>query len=130
LLPPGVALFLDGGHNENAGEAIATWLRSGPAPVDAVVGMRGNKAVRPFLTHLAPYLRRLRAVPIPGDSFTMAPEAIVEAGREAGIQDASAAASVAAAISDLARVADLPRRLLICGSLYLAGTVLAEIPPE
>jgi dihydrofolate synthase/folylpolyglutamate synthase len=124
LLPPGTALFLDGGHNESAGHALAEWAATGPKPVDAIVGMRANKALDAFLAPLAPHLRRLIAVSIPGDSLSTPTERIAAAAREAGVADAGTAESVAAAVVRLAE--DAPARLLICGSLYLAGSVLAE----
>jgi dihydrofolate synthase/folylpolyglutamate synthase len=124
LLPPSTALFLDGGHNESAGQALADWVASGPKPVDLIVGMRANKALAAFLAPLAPQLRRLVAVPIAGDKLSTPTARIVDAARFAGIRDAVASDSVAAAVAALA--GDPPARLLICGSLYLAGSVLAE----
>jgi dihydrofolate synthase/folylpolyglutamate synthase len=123
-LPAATALFLDGGHNESAGHALADWAATGEKPLDAIVGMRANKALAAFLAPLAPHLRRLRAVPIPGDSLSTPAERIADAAREAGVADAGVAESVEAATAALA--ADPPVRLLICGSLYLAGSVLAE----
>jgi dihydrofolate synthase/folylpolyglutamate synthase len=124
LVPPSTAVFLDGGHNESAGHALADWIATGPKPVDVVVGMRANKALAAFLAPLGRKVRRLRAVPIAGDSLSTPTERIAEAAREAGIADAGVASSVDAAVAALA--ADPPARLLICGSLYLAGNVLAE----
>jgi dihydrofolate synthase/folylpolyglutamate synthase len=123
-LPRSTALFLDGGHNESAGHALAEWVESGPKPVDAIVGMRANKALAAFLAPLAPHLRRLVAVPIAGDRLSTPTERIADAARAAGLAQADVAASVEAAVAALGDHA--PARLLICGSLYLAGNVLAE----
>jgi dihydrofolate synthase/folylpolyglutamate synthase len=124
LLPGTTALFLDGGHNESAGHALAAWAAEGEKPLDAIVGMRANKALAAFLAPLAPHLRRLRAVPIPDDTLSTPTERIAAAARAAGVADAAPAASVEAAVAALAQ--DPPARLLVCGSLYLAGSVLAE----
>lgn len=124
LLPRGTALYLDGGHNESAGHVLAVWVASGEKPVDAVLGMRSNKALEAFLAPLGKQLRRLVAVPIPGDGLSTPTERIAEAARAAGVAEVGTAPSVEAAVAALA--ADAPARLLICGSLYLAGSVLAE----
>jgi dihydrofolate synthase/folylpolyglutamate synthase len=124
LLPRGTALYLDGGHNESAGHALAEWVASGEKPVDAVLGMRANKALAAFLAPLGPQLRRLVAVPIPGDGLSTPTGRIADAARAAGVAEVATAPSVEAAVAALA--ADAPARLLVCGSLYLAGSVLAE----
>ena len=126
LLPPGTRLFLDGGHNENAGEALADWARTEARPLDLVFGMRSNKAAPAFFAHLAPHVRRLRAVHIPGDYLSTDPARAAEIARNAGIADAAPAPSVAVAIAELVAAPDPPPLILICGSLYLAGHVLAD----
>jgi dihydrofolate synthase/folylpolyglutamate synthase len=129
LLPAGIELYLDGGHNESAGAALAEWARSAPGPVDLVFGMRANKAADRFFAHVAPRVRRLRAVAIDGDPLSLPPDAVAELARTAGI-DAAPARSVDAAVADLAARSHggppPPARILICGSLYLAGHILAE----
>jgi dihydrofolate synthase/folylpolyglutamate synthase len=125
MLPPGVRLFLDGGHNESAGEALALWAREEGVPLDLVFGMRANKAVDRFFAHLGPHLRRVRAVPIPGDPLSLDAATVIEAARAGGVADIGAAESVESAVSELAAAAESPNCLLICGSLYLAGHVLA-----
>jgi dihydrofolate synthase/folylpolyglutamate synthase len=126
-LPPwGTTLHLDGGHNEHAAEALADWARAGATPVDVVVGMRTTKAHEAFIARLAPAIRALRAVAIPGDPVSLPPERIAAAARAAGVADAAPAADVGAAITELGRKQPAPGRILVCGSLYLAGKVLEE----
>jgi dihydrofolate synthase/folylpolyglutamate synthase len=103
---------------------LADWAAAGSQPLDVILAMRANKALKAFLAPLAPHVRRLRGVATPGDPIAAAPEAVAAAAREAGIADASAAPSVLAAVRELAE--QRPARLLVCGSLYLAGTVLEE----
>jgi dihydrofolate synthase/folylpolyglutamate synthase len=117
-------LFLDGGHNESAGVALADWAAAGPKPLDVILAMRANKALAAFLAPLAPHVRRLRGIATPGDAIAAPPETIAAAARAAGVTDASAASSALEAVRDLA--GNPPARLLVCGSLYLAGTVLEE----
>lgn len=123
-LPAGVRLFLDGGHNEAAGEALARWEEG--RKIDLVFGMLSTKTPGDFLKHVARRVRRLRAVPIPDEALSLPATAIAEAARAAGIADVAEAASVDAAINDLAPRASADVPVLICGSLYLCGRVLAE----
>ncbi len=129
LLPEGWELFLDGGHNDSAGEVLARQLarwNSDGRPLDMVFGMLGSKRPLDFLTPLAPYVRRLRAVAIPGEPNSVTAEDAAAFARAAGM-DAAASPDVGAAVAELTAQAGqgTPARLLICGSLYLAGTVLA-----
>ncbi len=130
LLPHGWELFLDGGHNDSAGEVLATqlarWAGDG-YDLDLVFGMLGSKRPLDFLSPLAPYIRRLRAVAIPDEINSVSAEDAAEVARQAGI-DATASPDVASAVGDLTTHADngRPARLLICGSLYLAGHVLTD----
>ncbi len=129
-LPAGWELWLDGGHNDSAGEVLAAHAAGWSAdkrPLDLIYGMLSSKEPAEFLAPLAPHVRRMRTVAIPGEDAALPPQAIATAGQAAGIADTAPADSVAAALESL-RLAGggEPARVLICGSLYLAGTVLAE----
>lgn len=128
-LPPGWSLFLDGGHNDSAGEVLAAhaarWTADG-TPLDMVFGMLGSKVPLDFLRPLAPFVRRLRAVGIPGEANAVPPEDAAAMAREAGIASAEPADGVAEAVAALTAGGVPPGRVLICGSLYLAGTVLRD----
>lgn len=128
-LPAGSSLWLDGGHNPLAGRVIADWLRDLPeadGPMHLVVGMMARKDVDGFLRPLAPHCASLIAVPVPGsDHDGHPPEAIAEQAGKVGLR-AQTAANVETALK-LIRLQALPGkpcRVLICGSLYLAGAVL------
>lgn len=122
---PGVELWLDGGHNPAGGEAVAATLARMPArETHLICGMLNTKDVRGYMRPLAAHATRLWAVSIPGEKNTLPAEDTRDAARDAGIQ-AEAAASVAEALSTIA-AANPQARVLICGSLYLAGQVLKD----
>jgi dihydrofolate synthase/folylpolyglutamate synthase len=122
---PKVELWLDGGHNPAGGEAIAATLARLPKrPTHLICGMLNTKDVLGYMTPLAPHVTTLTAVSIPGEKNTLPAEVTRDAARAAGIT-ATTAPSVANALSDIA-ARDPEARVLICGSLYLAGSVLRE----
>jgi len=122
---PQVELWLDGGHNPAGGEAVAATLARMPKrPTHLICGMLNTKDVTGYMLPLAPQVTRLHAVSIPGEKNTLPAEVTRDAARAAGIK-AVTAGSVAAALAAIA-AEDPEARVLICGSLYLAGTVLRE----
>ena len=124
-LPAGMELWLDGGHNPHAGAALAHTLAAwSDRPLRLVMGMLDTKAPEGFLAPLVPHVQDLRCVTIPGEAHALPADSLAATARSLGLP-ASAAPSVDEAISDLARPGD-QARLLICGSLYLAGSVLAD----
>lgn len=123
-LPAGCELWLDGGHNEDGARAIADWARdiADGTPLDLVMALRATKRAEPVFAALRPVARRLICAGNPADPVAAAPEQLRDAARAVGFVDAAAAPDVAAAL----RLLHAPHRVLICGSLYLAGAVLAE----
>lgn len=122
---PGGTLWLDGGHNPAAGQAIASTLAAqGDRPLWLICGMLNTKDVTGFMQPLAPHARRLYAVSIPGEAATLSAQATAEAARGIGIE-AVEAESVFAALQSIA-AEDASAQVLICGSLYLAGNILRE----
>ncbi len=128
-LPPGAELWLDGGHNAAAGEAIAAvldeWRARAALPVHLVVGMLETKAATDFLRPLGPRAASLQTVAIPGAQASYSAESLAEAAQATGGVSGRPARSAEAAIARIANVETAPYRVLICGSLYLAGHVLA-----
>ena len=122
---PQVELWLDGGHNPAGGQAVAATLAAMPArPSFLICGMLDTKDIAGYLAPLAAHATRLFAVAIPYEPNTLPAEATCAAARAAGIS-ADTAPSVAAALATI--TAQNPAaRVLICGSLYLAGTVLRD----
>ena len=118
-------LWLDGGHNPAGGEAVAATLaRMPPRETHLICGMLNTKDVRGYMRPLAPHVARLAAVSIPGEANTLPAEVTRDAARDAGMV-AEAAGSVAEALAAIAQ-ANPQARVLICGSLYLAGQVLRD----
>ena len=125
VLPPDWELWLDGGHNPAAGEMLgkvaADWR---DRPLYLVAGMLNTKDAAGFFAPLARHVGLLRAVTIPGEENPHPASLIVDAAASVGIA-AAPAPSLAAALHDIAGHQG-PARVLICGSLHLAGVVLAE----
>ncbi|HLY56364.1 MAG TPA: folylpolyglutamate synthase/dihydrofolate synthase family protein [Stellaceae bacterium] len=125
-LGPVHELWLDGAHNAHAGamlaEQAAEWC---DRPLHLVFGGLTTRDPRDVLRDVAPFAAGLRGVAIPGEANAHPAEAIAAAAGDLGIP-AAPAASVAEAIAAIADGAGGPVRVLICGSLYLAGHVLAE----
>jgi dihydrofolate synthase / folylpolyglutamate synthase len=120
MLPAGWELWLDGGHNAGAGEALAAHLAGWTdRPVHLVVGMKQSKDAGGFLGPLLPYARTLWAVVEPGQHLAQPIEAIIAASQER----ARPGPTVAGALRHIVAEGP-PGRILICGSLYLAGEVL------
>jgi dihydrofolate synthase/folylpolyglutamate synthase len=119
-LPAHVELWLDGGHNAGAGVVLAEQLRAwSDRPVHLVVGMKQSKDAGAFLAPLLPHAASVWAVHEPGQHLALPVEAIVEAS--GGI--ACVGPDVAGALAGIAGTGQ-GGRVLICGSLYLAGEVL------
>jgi dihydrofolate synthase/folylpolyglutamate synthase len=122
LLPDGSHVWLDGGHNPDAGAAIAKTLENG-APVHVIIGMLQNKDALGFLAPFAHKIETLTAVPIAGHAHHMPSELCDVARSKLHITDAEATGDIVTALARLARQ-QAPANVLICGSLYLAGEVL------
>ncbi|MFY9900473.1 MAG: bifunctional folylpolyglutamate synthase/dihydrofolate synthase, partial [Xanthobacteraceae bacterium] len=135
LAPAGSELWLDGGHNVDGGQAIAAALADleerVSRPVVVIVGMLSTKDCAGFLRNFSGLARRVIAVPIHQEKAVPAGE-LAEIAASIGIP-ALSRHDVESAI-DLAGKLDLepPPRILITGSLYLAGEVLAAngTPPQ
>ncbi|MFN3824509.1 MAG: bifunctional folylpolyglutamate synthase/dihydrofolate synthase [Pseudorhodobacter sp.] len=122
---PGIELWLDGGHNPAGGQAVAATLATMTArPTHLICGMLNTKDVAGYMRPLAPHVASLSAVSIPGEAATLPADTTRDAARAAGIPAESADTVLAALLSIKDRAASA--RVLICGSLYLAGQVLRE----
>ncbi len=118
-------LWLDGGHNAAAGAALAdAFGQWSDLPLHLVYGMLNNKDAQGFLRPLGARASSLRAVAIPGEANSLTAPAAAQQAEAAGFA-ARAAESVAAAVAEI-KAKEVPGRILICGSLYLAGRILAE----
>jgi dihydrofolate synthase/folylpolyglutamate synthase len=127
--PQGSELWLDGGHNAEGGRVAAAALgdleERVSRPLVVIAGMMANKDASSFLANFAGLTRHIVAVQIPDREGAMPPDRLADAARALGMRVESAV-TVEAALRSLARlVYEVPPRILITGSLYLAGHVLA-----
>lgn len=128
--PEGCEIWLDGGHNADGGRVTAAALADLgeriERPVTLIAGMMGNKDARAFLANFSGLTRHVIAVPIPGNDNAMDPHELAAIARSLEMR-ADIAPSVTEALSLIASMAyETPPRVLITGSLYLAGHVLAD----
>jgi dihydrofolate synthase/folylpolyglutamate synthase len=134
--PQASEIWLDGGHNAEGGRVIAAALgdleERVSRPLVVIVGMMGNKDAGAFLANFAGLTRHIIAVQIPSRDNAMPPDRLADAARAFGMR-VETSGGVEAALRSLARLAyEVPPRILITGSLYLAGHVLKlnGTPPQ
>jgi len=122
---PEAELWLDGGHNPHAARAIAALLAEMPQrPTHLICGMLNTKDVTGYMAPLAGVAQSLQAVSIPGQAATLPAADTAAAARSAGLEAIEADSVMAALEAISAR--EPAARVLICGSLYLAGEILKE----
>jgi dihydrofolate synthase/folylpolyglutamate synthase len=129
-LPSNAQIWVDGGHNEDAARVIAATLRDwrGAEPdrtIHLVFGTLNSRDPEHYLNQFPGLVAQVRTVAIPGEPSTISAEKAAGAGRRVGLE-ASSATSVATAIHQISATSPGAIRILICGSLYLAGTVLKD----
>ena len=118
-------LWLDGGHNAACGQATARALAALPTrETHLICGMLNTKDVTGFLQPFAKVAKSLIAVDIPGEAATLPAQETREFAQKAGLP-ATTAPDVATALQTILQTAP-DARILICGSLYLAGRILQE----
>jgi dihydrofolate synthase/folylpolyglutamate synthase len=118
-------LWLDGGHNPAAGRVLADTLLGLPKrPTHLICGMLNTKDIGGYLVPLAAISATLTAISIPGEANTIPAEKTAQYAKDVGMT-ANVAANVREAIKAIT-AKDPHARILICGSLYLAGHVLRE----
>lgn len=117
-------VWLDGGHNSGAGQAIATMLKTHwqDRPIHLIVGMKQTKNADAFLAPLLPFAKTIQAVVETDQHLAMPINAIIKASRN----QAKEGPTVKAALQKIMQTEKQPGRILICGSLYLAGSVLKQ----
>ena len=116
-------IWLDGGHNPAAGQAIGHHLGTlSKRPTYLICGMLNTKDISGYLDPIAPHVEKLIAVSIPGEMNTLPAADTAAAARDAGMQ-AETADDVLRATREIVKN-DPNARILICGSLYLAGNIL------
>jgi dihydrofolate synthase / folylpolyglutamate synthase len=128
MLPSAAELWLDGGHNPSAGEALTAALSAltPPRPVYLIMGMIRTKDAGAFLAPLAGGIAGVYPVPIPGEPGSLSPDDLMAIANDLGIPavPCDLVGDALAAIAHLC--APTQPRVVICGSLYLAGRVLRD----
>ena len=128
LAPEASEIWVDGGHNPGAGRVIAETMSSfeerDPRPLFLVTGMINTKDPVGYFEPFRGLAERVFTVPIRGSDAGLDPVALATDAARAGLA-AEPLSTVAEALSAIARIATRPR-ILIGGSLYLVGDVLAD----
>jgi dihydrofolate synthase/folylpolyglutamate synthase len=129
LLPEGAELWLDGGHNQDGGRAVAAAMADleerSPAPLVLVAAMLATKDAESYLGEFKGLARELIAVPMASQMAARPAEDLASIANRAGLRS-TVAAGIEAALDEVSEtIFERPPRVLICGSLYLAGEVLA-----
>ncbi|MEE8394239.1 MAG: folylpolyglutamate synthase/dihydrofolate synthase family protein [Rhodospirillales bacterium] len=126
MLPQGWELWVDGGHNPSAAEALASQARQwSDMPLYLIVGMMSGKDVEGFIGPLAALTRGLRTVTIAGQEGALSAKEAADAAKSLSV-DAKPSPGLAGALGDILKNGKEPGRVLITGSLYLVGEVLKE----
>jgi dihydrofolate synthase / folylpolyglutamate synthase len=124
LMKPNTEIWLDGGHNADAGQVLAdAFARMHKRPLVIFWGMLNTKDASQFMKPLAQHAKMCVTLTIPGEANAIPADQLAETARSLGLK-AQTASSIETAIAAAAQAFSHPR-ILICGSLYLAGHVLA-----
>ena len=129
--PAGAEIWLDGGHNPGAGEVIAEAMASmeerQARPLHLVIGMINTKDPIGFFRAFVDIAHNVYTVPITGSDVGLDPVALAQSAAEAGLK-ALPMESLGQALNAIRERSEdgVPPRIMIGGSLYLAGNVLAE----
>jgi dihydrofolate synthase/folylpolyglutamate synthase len=132
--PKGAEVWLDGGHNPHGAEAVsravADMEEQGERPLYLICGMLANKDALGYLQTFNGLARHVVTVGIPGEPASMGAGALYDVARRAGLDSAPAEDLDDAMLQIMAWSRlddqDVAPRILICGSLYLAGVVLRD----
>lgn len=129
MLPDGWELWLDGGHNEAAAlvirDEVQAWTAKGDdRSLHLIFGMLNSKEPDAFLTPLRGIATSVTTVNIPGEENALSADELAAVSMEVGLA-AKTAPDVTSALRCIVGSAGSPARVLICGSLYLAGEILA-----
>lgn len=124
LVSPESEIWLDGGHNPDAGKILAQMIKEKwqDKPLHLIVGMKDNKNVREYLAPLIPLSASIQAVVEPDQHLAMPIAEIIKASDHY----ATSGGTVKEALQTMQKQNSSSVRILICGSLYLAGSVLKQ----
>lgn len=132
LGPVGAEIWVDGGHNPGAGvvvsEAMAEQEEKNPRQLFLITGMINTKDQRGYFRSFQGMARHVYTVPVPLSEASVPNDELAVRANEAGLsaEPVSSVANALMLLRDNWDDPDDPPRILICGSLYLAGAVLHE----
>jgi dihydrofolate synthase/folylpolyglutamate synthase len=132
LAPPGADIWLDGGHNPGAGvviaEALAELEHKDPRPLFLIAGMINTKDQGGYFHAFNGLVKHVYTVPVDFSDASVGNDELAARAEAAGLsaEPVSSVASALMLLRDTWQDAEVPPRILIGGSLYLAGAVLAE----
>lgn len=132
LIPANAELWLDGGHNDSAGQVLAqqtrSWHAADARPLHVVMAMKRDKQADQFIAPLLPHLASLTIIPLPGmNDQSHAPHDLsAQAHKMNPALAVNTAANLEDALRQIPATATQPARILLTGSLFLAGAVLAQ----
>ena len=136
LIPEGAELWLDGGHNPDGGKVLAAAMqefqRRQPRPLVMIVGMLATKDSSAFLQAFSGLAAEVIAVPIPSQKVARSPDEVAAMAKAAGLNATVSDGFIAAIRTIAARQWPVAPRILMTGSLYLAGEILSAngTPPD
>ncbi len=120
-------VWLDGGHNDSAGLALATqmehWIKQDSKPLHIIIGMVNRKDPKLFLTPILPYVEKITVIDIPHIESSFKAQELIDIIKPIVTCPIHTAAFPQEALQTQSKTA----RILITGSLYLAGAILADI---
>ncbi len=126
-------IWIDGGHNPAAARALAETMAEledkMPRPLHVICGMINNKDALSFFEMFKDLTEYVVTVTIPEQENSYTAEELAALAHQAGLK-AHPASSIEAALADSKKYASEPARILICGSLYLLGTILAKVEEQ
>ncbi|WP_340148557.1 folylpolyglutamate synthase/dihydrofolate synthase family protein [uncultured Sneathiella sp.] len=129
-LPDHTEIWLDGGHNPAAAEQItasfARWNERDPKPTFLIAGMLNTKDQKSYFSRLSPIIEKGHCITIPGEAASTSAAELAALARAGGVKAMEMPSLMAAVEALLPDLAEKPGRLLITGSLYLAGQILRE----
>ena len=132
-VPAGSEIWLDGGHNESAAEALARAMAEMeervPRPLHLICGMMTGKDASKFFEHFAGLAKQTVTITVAGKEKAFGAEELAEIARSAGL-GAHSQTDFVSALQASGRASEEPVRVLICGSLYLAGEILGNLQNE
>ena len=123
-LPKSTKLYLDGGHNPDAGRAIATFLATQNQPIDLIFCMMKHKDPAAFLEPLLPYINSIICTQIPNEPHSLSTQ---ELQTEIAPICKDVHLSTSNTYTEALKSIQTPKTILIAGSLYLAGEVLRDL---